>query len=99
MESINLISLLDETGGISDSLNHKEKKYAVFFTDIVGAATKVYPIPISKTDVDCIKNGCKGRIETLLKGMRDEIQWSCTICHHKGKISNWNGTRWDFISS
>jgi hypothetical protein len=98
MESHDMINFLDETGKISDSLSKEKKGIAIFLGLIIEAATKVFPIPISKTDIKCINTKCNGRINTHLRNSRENIQWYCPICQINGEITNWYGTQWDLFN-
>jgi len=38
---------------------------------------------------------CSGVIESELHPNGNELRWWCPVCGDNGRISNWEGTRWD----
>jgi uncharacterized membrane protein YjdF len=45
------------------------------------------------TEIRCRKKKCTGTIELFFD---DEIiEWWCTDCNEAGRISGWQGSKWD----
>jgi hypothetical protein len=84
---------LDEEGNIPKEMPKEGREMAGLLALIVDAATKDYPPRSKSTDIRCIMKKCTGTIELFFD---DEIiEWWCTDCNEAGRISDWQGSKWD----
>jgi hypothetical protein len=89
----NLTHYLDPDGNIAKEMPKSARELASFQSLIVDAATKDYDPPIMATEIRCRKKKCTGTIELFFD---DEIiEWWCTDCNEAGRISGWQGSKWD----
>jgi len=91
----NMTHFLDDEGNIAKEIHKEGRELASFLVLIVDSATKIHREPAMTQDVRCFKRGCDGIIEVELPEMTDEIQWRCPKCHVDGRISGWQGIKWD----
>ena len=89
----NLTHYLDPDGNIAKEMPKQARELATFQSLIVDAATKDYEPPIMATELRCRNIKCKGTIELAFDG--DVIEWWCTDCNETGRISDWQGSKWD----
>lgn len=70
------------------------RELASFFALVIDTATKINPTKLTATDIRCFEKGCVGtiRVEVLPS---TEIHWICSRCENEGRISEWQGSRWD----
>ena len=68
---------------------------AGFHSLVVDAATRDYEHPIKATEIRCLKKKCNGNIELGISPEDEAIEWWCTDCDQAGRISGWQGTKWD----
>ena len=85
---------LDETGNIPDQMPKEARELASFFALVIDTTTSINPKRLSATQIRCFEKGCVGtiRVEVLSS---NEIHWMCSRCDNEGKISHWEGTKWD----
>jgi hypothetical protein len=92
----NIQHFLKEDGDIAP-IDGPARNIAEYFSDIISCATS------SGTDdhnkCKCRRRPgrkkCKGTIEAYIDPSNHEIVWQCPICFENGRISQWEGTRWD----
>jgi hypothetical protein len=85
---------LDEQGNIPKQMPKQARELANFFALVIDTTTKVHPTKLVKTDIRCFEKGCQGAI--LIEILpSNEIHWMCSLCENEGKISDWQGTKWD----
>jgi hypothetical protein len=91
----NMTHFLDETGNIPKQMPKEARELASFFALVIDTTTKKLPTKLTPTDIRCFEKGCQGttRVEILRSG--NEIHWMCSWCENEGRISGWQGTRWD----
>ena len=86
---------LDEEGNIAKEMHKEGREYASFLSLIIDTTTKDYS-PIKKfTEIRCRKKKCTGNIEIMVEINEETIYWHCPVCTETGKISGWQGTKWD----
>lgn len=94
----NIQHFLDEDGEVPD-LPLEAKQLLDFLTSIVESASLAYDQPITMTPATCRqiekKRPCSGEIEAWVDADSNEIGWACLECDAAGKITHWEGTRWD----
>ena len=86
---------LDKHGNIAKEMPEAGRETASFLVLIVDTATKEYEPPIKATEIRCLESKCKGTIELGINPDDEAIEWWCTDCDEAGRISGWQGTRWD----
>jgi hypothetical protein len=86
---------LDEQGNIAKEMHKEGREHASFLALIIDAATKDYPPPTKSTEIRCMMKKCTGTIEIGVNAREEVIEWQCTKCKEAGKISGWQGTKWD----
>jgi len=91
----NLSHFLDEKGEIAKEMHKEGREHASFLALIVDTATKSYPTLIDSTEIRCQKKKCTGNIEIGFDIENEIIEWWCNNCSEGGKISGWQGTKWD----
>jgi hypothetical protein len=91
----NMTHFLNEEGNITKEMNKEGRELASFLSLIIDTATKIHREPATTSKVRCFKKGCEGIIEVELPSKTNEIQWCCPKCHVDGRISGWQGTKWD----
>jgi hypothetical protein len=94
----NIEHFLDESGSIPKEMPKAARQLASFYTFIIEAATSIFPATAHKTNIRCFEKGCKGMVSTDLTNKKDDIHWKCNKCPNEGKISNWQGTTWDYLT-
>lgn len=85
---------LDDQGNIPKRMPKEARELASFFALIIDTTTKIKPKRLSATQIRCFEKECVGtiRVEVLPS---TEIHWMCSRCENEGKISHWEGTKWD----
>jgi len=91
----NMTHFLDDDGNIAKKMHKEGREIASFLALIVDTATKSYPQPVKSTEIRCMKKKCTGKIEIKVAIKEETINWHCPICSEAGKISGWQGTKWD----
>jgi hypothetical protein len=94
----NIEHFLDESGSIPKEMPKAARQLASFHTFIIEAATSIFPATAHKTNIRCFEKGCKGMVSTDLINKKDDIHWKCNKCPNEGRISNWQGTSWDYLT-
>ncbi len=87
----------------SDENSHEIPREAVrlaeYFASIVDGALRNAPFGAGLTGIQCrrrpARKRCTGRIQVELSPRQNELHWWCPECGDRGRISNWEGTRWD----
>jgi len=93
----NMTHFLDETGNIPKQMPKEAREMASFLALIVDTSTRINPSRLTPTDIRCFEKGCQGttRVEILPS---KEIHWMCSRCENEGRISHWQGTKWDNLN-
>ena len=91
----NITHFLDETGNIPTQMPKEARELASFLALVIDESTKKIPSTLSPTDIRCFEKGCDGNIKSEIAHPKDEIHWLCSKCHNEGRISDWQGTKWD----
>ena len=91
----NLSHSLNEQGNIAKEVPRQARELASFLVLIVDEATRNFEPPIIATDIRCRKKRCGGTIELGFSSDDDAIEWWCSDCDQAGRISGWQGTKWD----
>jgi len=91
----NMTHSLDETGNIPKQMPKEGRELASFFALVVDATTKELPSILTATNIRCFEKRCDGIIRTEVLPANDEIHWLCSKCQNEGRISHWQGTKWD----
>ncbi len=86
---------LDLNGNIAKEMPMAGRETASFLALIVDAATRDYEPPIKATDIRCLQKKCGGTIELGFSSEDDAIEWWCSDCDQAGRISGWQGTKWN----
>lgn len=88
---------LDDEGNIVKNMPKPAREIASFQALIVDIATRDYHPPIKATDLRCFNKKCTGTIELAIieEDEGEPIEWWCTHCEHAGRISKWQGTKFD----
>jgi hypothetical protein len=86
---------LDPNGNIAKEMPKEARELASFLALIVDAATRDFEPPIKATDVRCRQKKCDGTIELGFSSDDDAIEWWCSDCDEAGRISGWQGSKWD----
>lgn len=94
----NIVHFLDDSGSIPKEMPKAARQLASFYTFIIEAATSIFPATDNKTNISCFEKGCKGMVTTDLTNKKDDIHWECNKCPNEGRISNWQGTTWDYLT-
>jgi len=89
----NLTHYLDTDGNIAKEMPKSARELASFQSLVVDEATKEPQPPTLATELRCRNKKCKGIIEVEFDG--DVIEWWCTDCNEAGRISGWQGSKWD----
>ena len=89
----NLTHYIDADGNIAKAMPKSARELASFQSLIVDAATKDYDPPVMATEIRCRNKKCKGNIELAFDG--EVIEWWCNECEEAGRISDWQGSKWD----
>ncbi len=91
----NMTHFLDETGNIPKKMPKEARELASFFALVIDSTTKeIFPTN-SQTGIRCFEKSCDGLIESELIHAADEIHWNCSKCQNEGRISDWQGTKWN----
>jgi len=95
MLNSNISHFLNEHGNIAKEMPKAGRMTAGFLALIVDAATKDYKPPIKGSGIKCLIKKCNGTIELGFSSDNEIIEWWCTDCDEAGRISGWQGTKWD----
>lgn len=88
----NFLHFLNETGDIPKEMPKEGRQMAGFLVMAVDITTKGQAV---KDDLRCFIKNCNGNVNTNLSKDRKVIEWKCTKCSAEGRISDWQGTKWD----
>ncbi|MFH1159985.1 MAG: hypothetical protein V1733_03440 [bacterium] len=86
---------IDDNGNIAKEMHKEGRELASFFALLVDTATKNYPSPVKSSGIRCRKKKCTGTIVIGMDTENEVIEWHCTTCNEGGKISGWQGSKWD----
>ena len=86
---------LDEQGNIAKQMPKEAREMASFLALVVDTATTINPKRLTATSVRCFKKGCQGTTRIEFIPSIKEIHWMCSRCENEGRISHWQGTKWD----
>lgn len=93
----NLSHFLDEEGNIPMEMHKDGRKIASFLAMVVDTCTFMRPLTKMDINIRCFKRGCHGRVIAELQYPEMEVHWECPSCGNSGRISGWEGTKWDNI--
>ena len=91
----NMQHFLNETGNIPKQMPKEARELVSFFALVIDTTVKINPSIITPTDIRCFESRCLGTIKSELLAEGDEIHWMCSRCQNEGRISGWQGTRWN----
>jgi hypothetical protein len=91
----NLLHFLDEKGNIPGEMPREAREMANFLAMVVDASTGMLTHKYSATGIRCFVKGCSESVIVRLSDFGEEIEWLCPGCRNEGRISYWQGTRWD----
>lgn len=89
----NMLHCLDDSGNIPKEMPAEARKLSSFLTLIIDETTQ----PLSgkhSEGLRCFVKGCHGTISSHISH-EGTIDWKCSVCENEGKISDWQGTKWD----
>ena len=86
---------LDENGNIPKQMPKEARELASFLALVIDTTTKILPTKLTPTNLRCFEKGCQGTTRIELLSSTNEIHWMCSRCDNEGKISHWQGTKWD----
>jgi hypothetical protein len=86
---------LDEQGNIPKQMQKEGRELASFFALVIDTTTKNLPTKLTQTDIRCFEKGCQGTTRVEFLRSSNEIHWMCSRCQNEGRISGWQGTKWD----
>jgi hypothetical protein len=86
---------LDEKGNIPKVMPREAREIASFFALVIDTTTKNPPSKLTSTDIRCFEKGCPGTTRVEILRSSSEIHWMCSRCQNEGRISHWQGTRWN----
>lgn len=86
---------LDEKGNIPKVMPREAREIAGFFALVIDTTTKNLPSKLTSTDIRCFEKGCPGMTRVEILRSSNEIHWMCSRCQNEGRISHWQGTRWN----
>jgi len=84
---------LDKTVNILKEMPEEARQLASFLALLVDAHTKRHTAESDK--LRCFIEKCTGTIISEFSSDRKEILWECSACSNQGRISFWQGTKWD----
>lgn len=90
-----LTHFLDEQGNIPKQMPKEARELASFFALVIDTTTNINPKRLSATNISCFEKGCPGTTRVEILRSSNEIHWMCSRCDNEGKISQWQGTKWD----
>ena len=94
MFNSNMTHFLDAEGNIANEMNKQGRELSSFIAMIVDKATK--PPREEYVELRCMKKKCEGTMENEMLEERGVIEYWCTHCpEDNGRISGWQGTKWD----
>ena len=91
----NMTHFLDERGNIPKQMPKEARELASFFALVIDTTTQINLSILSSTDIRCFEAGCLGTIKSELLAESNEIHWLCSKCQNEGRISHWQGTKWN----
>ena len=86
---------LDDHGELVSEMPGPARKLASFLVLVIDAVSQDIPANDFDTHIRCLREGCTGSIRASLVSIKKNITWSCPDCGHNGRISNWQGTKWN----
>lgn len=89
----NMTHFLDKTGNIPKEMPIEARQLASFLALVVDAITQ--KSPDASHSLRCFEKKCDGSISSEFSADNKEILWKCSKCDNAGRISFWQGTRWD----
>jgi len=89
----NMTHFLDDSGNIPEEMPKSGRQLASFHALVVDITTRENQDALDK--LRCFKKKCEGFIISQFSADNDEILWDCTKCDNGGRISFWQGTKWD----
>jgi hypothetical protein len=64
---------------------------------VVDTATRTIPTTLNPTEIRCFQKGCHGLVKSAIRQKAGEIHWYCPDGENEGVISQWEGTKWDYM--
>lgn len=89
-----MLHFLDDQGNIPKQMPKEARELASFFALVIDTTTNINPKRLAATQIRCFEKRCVGTIRVEVLPSND-IHWMCSRCENEGKISHWQGTRWD----
>jgi len=90
---------LDENGDLPAGMRAPAAHMALFQGAIVAWVTSRSSAVPSRTNVPCRRRAgkplCTAEMVAGLDPGDESILWECPACGDRGRISGWQGTRWD----
>ena len=80
------------TSNIPKEMPSEGKEMASFLSLVIDATTQKNTS--SDNEVRCFLKDCDGKVSSELAN-QNEILWKCSKCDNEGRISGWQGTKWD----
>jgi len=91
----NMTHFLDETGNIPTEMPVEAREMASFLALVIDVTTLSLATTLTTTEIRCFEKFCDGNIKTKINNSTKEIHWYCPKCENEGKISDWQGTKWN----
>jgi hypothetical protein len=89
-----LTHFLDESGNIAKEMPKEGRELASFLALIVDTTTKSQHKHFS-SGIRCAMKKCHGTIDIDVHESEGTINRHCPACKEGGRISGWQGTKWD----
>lgn len=83
---------LDESGNIPKEMPKEGRQMASFLALAVDSTTQKQSLT---GNLRCFQKNCNGIVRTQFSPDKQVIEWKCTDCGTEGRISDWQGTKWD----
>lgn len=88
----NMTHFLDESGNIPKEMPKEGRQMAAFLALAIDTTTQNQ---VLSGNLRCFQKNCNGLILSHLSPDRKVIEWKCQDCGTEGRISDWQGTKWD----
>ena len=87
---------LDASGNISERMHKEGRELASFIALLIDWTTQEPDFTVAEDEwIYCFAKGCQGVIFTNYSPDETEIEWECSQCDNSGRISEWQGTKWN----
>lgn len=88
----NMTHFLDDSGNIPKEMPKEGRQMASFLALVIDATTQKQPLT---DNLRCFISNCEGKVINRFSQSGEEIIWKCSKCGNEGRISDWQGTKWD----